>query len=136
MHGTHASPLVGTAGGASSYNLVNTVVTTKAGTANQAGGSIVQNWVQYRDWDTQSTADVPSYLNLVCNHSITANGGNGSSVGSCGSATLASKASGVYTTIKGQTSANLTTCQTSGLTAFTKTSYTLVDGDAGAQAVC
>lgn len=75
-------------------------------------GSVVQTWLQLRDWDLQSTSFVPSYANFVCNHSVTSvgNAANGSAAGSCGSTTLASKSTGNYNSVKGTTSINGSTC--------------------------
>lgn len=98
-----------TVSGVSSYNVIATSVTSKT-TGTQPANSVVQSWIQFRDWDNQSTADVPSYANLVCNNAVTTSSANGTALRSCGSATLASKTSGVYTSIKGQTSSNLSTC--------------------------
>lgn len=32
-----------------------------------AKDSVMQTYLQFRDWDNQSKPDVPSWLNLVCN---------------------------------------------------------------------
>ena len=82
--------------------------------------SIMQSYIQFKDWDNMSTVNVPSFMNWVCNTSVPAAASSTdavSVVGSCGATTLISKQTGPYTNVKGTVTPNETTCNMSSLLA-------------------
>ena len=73
--------------------------------------SVMQTYLQFRDWNGQSTDSVPSWMDFVCNLQVPASGAKtATKTGSCGPETLAAKKTGPYTNIKGSTDANSSNC--------------------------